>query len=69
MRQNLIGQVIGTAMQKTAKVRVARTKLVKKLDVVKYFASACFNPRINVLNSQFYGTRTTSPTMNKKLQL
>jgi len=37
MRQNLIGQVIGTAMQKTAKVRVARTKLVKKLDVVMSF--------------------------------
>ena len=34
MRQNLVGQVIGTAMRKTVKVRVESLVTVPKLDKV-----------------------------------
>ena len=36
VRQNLVGQVIGTAMRKTVKVRVERLKTIPKIDKVTF---------------------------------
>lgn len=52
MRQNFIGMVIGTAMQKTAKVRVARTALHP---IVKKVSNSAVLPlRVQLLPGSLY---------------